>query len=391
MTRNLAPYACDPATSRGRYHTQAESAMRTPFQRDRDRIIHCSAFRRLKEKTQVFVAHEGDYYRTRLTHSLEVAQIARTLARALKVDEDLAEAAALAHDLGHPPFGHSGEDGLSAAMASYGGFDHNAQTLRVVTSLEKRYPEFDGLNLAWETLEGVVKHNGPLITASHGEKDLPFAITDYPGWRELELDAFTSVEAQIAALSDDIAYNNHDIDDGLRSGLLTIEQLADVPLVGKVLKRCRARYPDTPHDVLIHEAVREMIGLMVADVLEETRRRIDSFDVADPEAVRALGEPVVAFSEDMTESLAALRRFLYANMYLHYKVKRAKEKGKRIVRELFAAFIEDPALLPTEFQPLTDGAKGARTARTVCDYIAGMTDRFAISEHRKLFHVEGWN
>lgn len=388
MNSSRAPYACDPDNSRGRHYTQAESAMRTPFQRDRDRIIHCSAFRRLKEKTQVFVAHEGDYYRTRLTHSLEVAQIARTLARALKVDEDLAEATALAHDLGHPPFGHSGEDGLSAMMEGYGGFDHNAQTLRVVTRLEKRYPEFDGLNLAWETLEGVVKHNGPLMAPGAGAASLPWAIRDYEGWQELELDAWTSVEAQIAALSDDIAYNNHDIDDGLRSGLLSIEQLMDVPLVGDVFRRCRDRHRDIDEDVLIHEAVREMIGLMVGDVLEETRRRLKGMDSqAD---VRAAGDAVVAFSEDMTESLSGLRRFLYANMYLHYKVKRAKEKGKRIVKDLFEAFLNDPGLLPTGLQASTDGAKGKMTARTVCDYIAAMTDRYAVAEHRKLFHVEGW-
>jgi len=390
MSLARAPFACDPARSRGRYYPQAESAMRTPFQRDRDRIIHSSAFRRLKEKTQVFVAHEGDYYRTRLTHSLEVAQIARTLARALRVDEDLAEAVALAHDLGHPPFGHSGEDGLAGAMEGFGGFDHNAQTLRVVTHLEQRYPDYDGLNLAWETLEGVIKHNGPLIGPAQDEDDLPWAIRAYEGWRELELGAFTSIEAQIAALSDDIAYNNHDIDDGLRSGLLTIEQLAPLPLVGEVFRRCRERHPDISRDVLIHEAVRELIGLMVADVLEETKRRIAAHGIEREADVRRASEPMVAFSEDMTESLAALRRFLYANMYLHYKVKRMKEKGKRIVRDLFAAFLDDPALLPTEFPPLTEAAGTEKTARTVCDYIAGMTDRFAVAEHRKLFHVEGW-
>ncbi|PWE17141.1 deoxyguanosinetriphosphate triphosphohydrolase [Marinicauda salina] len=390
MTSQRAPYACDPARTRGRLHPQAESAMRTPFQRDRDRIIHSSAFRRLKEKTQVFVAHEGDYYRTRLTHSLEVAQIARTLARALGVDEDLAEATALAHDLGHPPFGHSGEDALAEAMEGYGGFDHNAQTLRVITKLETRYPDFEGLNLAWETLEGVVKHNGPLISKGRGADDLPWAITAYPDWENLDVADFTSVEAQIAALSDDIAYNNHDIDDGLRSGLLTIDQLDDVPLAGEVFRRCRARHPDITRDVLIHEAVRELIGLMVGDVLEETRGRIEAAGVASPEDVRAQDRPMVAFSDDMTESLAVLRRFLYANMYLHYKVKRMKEKGRRVVRDLFAVFLGDPGLLPTEFQARADGAGGDGTARVACDYIAGMTDRFAIEEHRKIFHVEGW-
>lgn len=390
MAPMRAPYACDPANSRGRHHPQAESAMRSAFQRDRDRIIHSSAFRRLKEKTQVFVAHEGDAYRTRLTHSLEVAQIARTLARALQVDEDLAEASALAHDLGHPPFGHSGEDALSESMADFGGFDHNAQTLRVVTKLETRYPEFEGLNLAWETLEGVVKHNGPLMKAGDDPKVLPWGFRAYPGWQALELHTFAGIEGQIAALSDDIAYNNHDIDDGLRSGILKIEQLMDLPLVGEVFRRCRARYPDISENILIHEAVREMIGLMVADVLDETRRRLKESGADSPDAVRALDQPMVSFSDSMTESLAAVRRFLYANMYLHYKVKRMKEKGKMVVRDLFAAFLSDPMLLPTELQRESGGAGEEATARVVCDYIAGMTDRYAIEEHRKLFHVEGW-
>lgn len=390
MAQMRASYACDPANSRGRHHSQPESAMRSAFQRDRDRIIHSSAFRRLKEKTQVFVAHEGDAYRTRLTHSLEVAQIARTLARALNVDEDLAEASALAHDLGHPPFGHSGEDALSEAMTEFGGFDHNAQTLRVVTKLETRYPEFEGLNLAWETLEGVVKHNGPLMRAGDDPKVLPWGFRAYPGWQALELHTHAGVEGQIAALSDDIAYNNHDIDDGLRSGILKIEQLMDLPLVGQVFRRCRERYPDISENILIHEAVRELIGLMVADVLEESRRRLQESGADSPDAVRGLDQPVVAFSDGMTESLAAVRRFLYANMYLHYKVKRMKEKGKMVVRDLFSAFLSDPMLLPTELQRDASGAGEEATARVVCDYIAGMTDRYAIEEHRKLFHVEGW-
>jgi len=385
-----APYACDPARTRGRYHPSSESAMRTAFQRDRDRIIHSSAFRRLKEKTQVFVAHEGDAYRTRLTHSLEVAQIARTLARALEVDEDLAEATSLAHDLGHPPFGHSGEDALQDAMADFGGFDHNAQTLRVVTKIETRYPDFEGLNLAWETLEGVVKHNGPLMREGADPSVLPWGFRAYPGWKELELHTHAGVEAQIAALSDDIAYNNHDIDDGLRSGILQLDQLMELPLVGDVFRRCRTRHPDITENILIHEAVREMIGLMVGDVLEETRRRLAESGAQSAEEVRALDQPVVAFSEDMLESLSAVRRFLYANMYLHWKVKRMKEKGKRVVSDLFAAFLDDPMLLPDTVQADCDGASGKATARAVCDYIAGMTDRFAVEEHRKLFHVEGW-
>lgn len=390
MTGPRAPYACDPARTRGRFHAQPESAMRTAFQRDRDRIIHSTAFRRLKEKTQVFVAHEGDHYRTRLTHSLEVSQIARTLARALAVDEDLAEATALAHDLGHPPFGHSGEDGLAEAMADHGGFDHNAQTLRVITELEQRYAAFNGLNLAWETVEGVVKHNGPLMTPGADPAGLPWGLTAYPGWRELELDTHSGVEAQIAALSDDIAYNNHDIDDGLRAGILDLDEVMTLPLVGDVFRRTQARYPDISRSILIHEAVREMIGLMVGDVLEETRRRLAASGADSPQAVRALDHPVVSFSEDMTESLAEVRRFLYARMYLQYKVKRMKEKGKRIVRDLFGAFLADPGLLPDAFSSRCDPAENRKTARIVCDYIAGMTDRYAIDEHRRLFHVEGW-
>lgn len=390
MVVQRAPYACDPARSRGRHYPEAESATRTPFQRDRDRIIHSSAFRRLKEKTQVFVAHEGDHYRTRLTHSLEVAQIARTLARALHVDEDLAEAAALAHDLGHPPFGHSGEDGLAEAMKDFGGFDHNAQTLRVITRLERRYPRFDGLNLAWETLEGVVKHNGPLMQKGDDPASLPWGFTAYEDWEALELHTHSSVEAQIAALSDDIAYNNHDIDDGLRAGILKLDEVMALPMVGEVFAKVRAEYPDITESLMIHEAVRRMIGLMVTDVLDESRARLSASRVTSAEEVRALDHAVVAFSEPMMEKLSAVRRFLYANMYLQYKVKRAKEKGKRIVVDLFAAFLDDPALLPTEFHRQADTAGSPVTARIVCDYIAGMTDRYAIDEHRRLFHVEAW-
>lgn len=388
MVPMRAPYACDPAQSRGRYHPQPGSVLRTPFERDRDRIIHSSAFRRLKGKTQVFVAHEGDAYRTRLTHSLEVAQIARTLARALNVDEDLAEASALAHDLGHPPFGHSGEDALSEAMENFGGFDHNAQTLRVITRLETRYPEFKGLNLTWETLESVVKHNGPLMRVDDDPSVLPWGFRAYEDWRALELHTYSSVEGQIAALSDDIAYNNHDIDDGLRSGILQLDHLMDLPLVGQVFRQCRECYPDISENILIHEAVREMIGLMVTDVLEESRRRLDRIRADNADTVRALDMPVIAFSDAMTENLTAVRRFLYTNMYLHYKVKRMKEKGKMVIRDLFAAFLSDPMLLPANLQQ--DGTRSGAVARVVCDYIAGMTDCFAVEEHRKLFGVDSW-
>jgi dGTPase len=390
IDRTRAPYACHPGQSRGRRFNEHESATRNAFQRDRDRIIHSAAFRRLKEKTQVFVAHEGDQYRTRLTHSLEVAQIARTLARQLGADEDLAEALALAHDLGHPPFGHAGEKVLAEKMADYGGFDHNAQTLRVVTKLEVRYPEFEGLNLAWETLEGVVKHNGPLLKPGEGGADLPWGFTEYEGWPELELHTYAGLEAQIAALSDDIAYNNHDIDDGLRSGLLALEPLLDLPMAGEVFRQVRAQWPDISRDVLIHEAVRELIGLMVGDVLSETRRRLREAKPGTAEELRALDQPVVAFSEEMNLQLAAIRRHLFDNMYRHYKVNRMMGQAGRVVRDLFDLFLNDPGLLPTEVRAGAGDARSLETARLVCDYIAGMTDRSAIEEHRRLFTVQGY-
>ncbi len=388
--RFRAPYACHPAQSKGRYFPQPGSAMRNAFQRDRDRIIHSGAFRRLKEKTQVFVAHEGDQYRTRLTHSLEVSQIARTLARALGGDEDLAEALALAHDLGHPPFGHSGERVLAEKMQEFGGFDHNAQTLRVVTKLEVRYPEFDGLNLTWETLEGVVKHNGPLMAPGGDGSGLAWAFTDYEDWRALELHTHAGLEAQIAALSDDIAYNNHDLDDGLRSGLLELEPLLDLPLLGDIFRRVDKRWPDIKRTVLIHEAVRELIGLMVGDVLDETRRRLAEAEPQSADALRQLDRPMVAFSDGMLEILAALRRHLFANMYRHYKVNRMMSQGQRVMSDLFDLYLSDPGVLPPDVRSGMGQPGSAQTARAVCDYIAGMTDRFAVEEHRRLFTVQGY-
>jgi dGTPase len=390
IDRSRAAYACHPSRSRGRRFAQPDSEMRNAFQRDRDRIIHSAAFRRLKEKTQVFVAHEGDQYRTRLTHSLEVAQIARTLARTLDADEDLAEALALAHDLGHPPFGHEGERVLAQRMKDFGGFDHNAQTLRVVTKLEVRYPEFEGLNLTWETLEGVVKHNGPLLANGAREEDLAWAFTAYDGWRDLELDTHAGLEAQIAAISDDIAYNNHDIDDGLRSGLLELEPLLELPLVGEIFRRVEERWPGLNRNIQIHEAVRDLIGVMVGDVLEETRRRLDKARPDSAEAVRALDSPVVAFSEEMTLHLAALRRHLFAHMYRHYKVNRMMSQAGRVMRDLFDLYLNDPGVLPTGVQAGMRGAGTAESARHICDYIAGMTDRFAVEEHRRLFTVQGY-
>ena len=381
----LAPYACRSEASRGRLCPEPESATRGAFQRDRDRIIHSVAFRRLAYKTQVFVNHEGDFFRTRLTHSLEVSQIARSICRFLHLNEDLGEALALAHDLGHPPFGHAGEDALKEAMAPYGGFDHNAQSLHVVTKLEERYPGWDGLNLTWETLEGVVKHNGPLINS--GNRPLPRAIAEYQELQDLELHTYAGAEAQVAAIADDIAYNNHDIDDGLRAGLFTIDDLADVPLVGRIFHDVRRDKPDLDESHLIHEAVRRMIGDMVSDVIEETRRRLEAGRPDSPDAVRNLGKPVAGFSDDMREWDAALKKFLFENMYRHYKLNRMTSKARRVVKDLFSLLIREPECLPSEWRIKAEGPETQATAEHLCDYIAGMTDRYAGEEHRRLFDL----
>ncbi|MGD2132368.1 MAG: deoxyguanosinetriphosphate triphosphohydrolase [Maricaulaceae bacterium] len=383
-----APFACDPQESRGRRHPEPASRTRTPFQRDRDRIIHSTAFRRLKGKTQVFVAHEGDLYRTRLTHSLEVSQIARSIARVLGADEDLAETLALAHDLGHPPFGHAGEAALQDCMTDFGGFDHNAQTLRIVTELEARYAEFNGLNLTWETLEGVVKHNGPVLTDEVSEDDLPWALKAYEGWRELELDTFAGLEAQIAALADDIAYNNHDIDDGLRAGLFTVEDMLALPMVGDAFLEVITAYPTLEQARLNHEAVRRTIGAMIADLVAESRRRLDAARPQSAEEVRALPDRLVSFSADMEAIEKPLRAFLWENMYRHYKVNRMIARARKVVAELFEAFMNDPAMLPPGWSEAAGGPGEAVTARVVCDYIAGMTDAFALEEHRKLLGAQ---
>ena len=359
--------------------------MRSPFQRDRDRIIHSAAFRRLKYKTQVFVYHEGDNYRTRLTHSLEVSQIARTIARALGLNEDLAEALALAHDLGHTPFGHVGEDALDKPMKEFGGFDHNAQTLRVLTKLERRYAEFDGLNLTWETLEGVAKHNGPL-KGRGDDKALPGAIAEYNRVHDLELATFAGAEAQVAALSDDVAYNNHDIDDGLRAALFTVEDLKDVPLVGPVFAEVAKRYPGLERARLIHESVRRLIDAMVKDVLGETRRRLRELKPKSAQDVRDASRPVVAFSQTMAENDRTLKAFLFERMYRHDKINRMARRARRVVGDLFQLFLNEPQYLPAEWQREVDGPNTARTARVAGDYIAGMTDRYALDEHRRLLH-----
>jgi dGTPase len=380
---DLADYAADARHSRGRLYPEAPSAHRSPFQRDRDRIIHSSAFRRLKHKTQVFVEHEGDYYRTRLTHSLEVAQIARTLARTLSLDEDLAEAVALAHDLGHTPFGHTGEDALAECMAPYGGFDHNAQALKIVTALEQKYPAFDGLNLTWEALEGIAKHNGPLLDGHGADRGgLPEAIAAYDARHGLALHTHASAEAQVAALSDDIAYNNHDLDDGLRAGLFPPEAVMDLPVIGPALAGVMREWPDLDPQRQQAEALRRSFGLMVEDVVAETRRRLREANPRSMSEVQALGEPVVAFSEPMRVEIGELRAFLMVNMYRHWRVVRMRKKANRVVRELFAMFMDDPRLMPPEWQG--KGADDRARARLVADYIAGMTDRYALQEHRVL-------
>ena len=383
-----AVYATRWEDSRGRYVDEPLSATRTPFQRDRDRIIHASAFRRLKQKTQVFVAHEGDHYRTRLTHSLEVAQIARSVARTLGLDEDLAEAMALAHDLGHPPFGHAGEDQLDECMAQYEGFDHNAQTLRVVTKMEERYPNFDGLNLTWEMLEGLCKHNGPLITADNSIDDLPAAFRDFPWLEQLELEQFAGPEAQVAALADDIAYNNHDIDDGITAGLFTIEDMLELPLVGDIFRSVQEDHPFLDPQRTVYEGVRRLIGHWINDLVTETQRRVDAYKPQSAADVRSMPVPLVAFSDALERDQRALRAFLYERMYKHYKVNRMRSQAKRILRELFDLFMAEPETLPDLWRRDAEQATPVRRARLVCDYLAGMTDNYAIDLHRRLFSME---
>jgi dGTPase len=382
-----APFACRPEESRGRLHAEQESTTRSCFQRDRDRIIHSSVFRRLMHKTQVFVYHEGDYFRTRLTHSLEVAQIARSLARALRLDEDLAEALALAHDLGHPPFGHAGEDVLQDCMANYGGFDHNAYALRHVTELEQRYADFNGLNLSWETLEGIVKHNGPLVSAS-SDIALPAAITDFNSKWDLGLNTFASAEAQVAALSDDIAYNNHDLDDGLRAGLFSYADIEGLPLIAELAQEVKGKYPALRGKRLRHETIRRLITFMINDLLTETSARIGVQDLQSADDVRGLNQPLVAFSSELKAADKELRKFLFENMYRHYRVNRSISKAKRVVSDLFELFLNEPEVLPPDWQTACEGPRSELTARVVCDYIAGMTDRYALLEHKRLFQID---
>lgn len=383
--RARAPYATNPQDSRGRYWPEQESPTRTCYQRDRDRVIHSAAFRRLKHKTQVFVQHEGDHYRTRLTHSLEVAQIARAIARELGLDEDLAEALALAHDFGHPPFGHAGEAALNACMKDYGGFDHNAQALSLVTRLEHRYAAFDGLNLTWETLEGLVKHNGPLGSGAGGA-DVPEAIKAF-SW-DLEISSHAGPEAQIAALSDDIAYVNHDIDDGLRAGLFQPSDLFDVPLAGPVFQEVARAHQDLELGRLIGEAIRGLLGQMVGDVVSETQRRLQETGPGTAAEIRNLSTPVSGFSESLLPNLLELKDFLFHRMYRHARVTEVMARAQDLLSRLFDAYLEDPALLPADWKATGGEGGQSNASRAVCDYIAGMTDAYAQAEYKRIFHVE---
>ncbi len=381
---SLAPYASDPQMSRGRLIAEKPSPTRSDFQRDRDRVIHSTAFRRLKHKTQVFLYHEGDHYRTRLTHSLEVAQVARSLARGLNLNEDLAEALALAHDLGHPPFGHTGEEALARLMADHGGFDHNAQSLKIVTALEQRYADFDGLNLTWETLEGLVKHNGPLMDAD-GAGTVPAGIAEYAAKHDLWLSTHASAEAQVATIADDIAYNAHDIDDGLRAGLIDLDLLQDMPIAGSVLAEVVGRYPNLERSRIIHEVLRRVLTWMIEDVFTETETRMVALTPRSADDIRRASRPVVAFTESMLNDEAGLKAKLFAHVYRHPRILAVRANADQIVDDLFNRYSADPAALPAQYQEMAVDCDERTRVRLICDFIAGMTDRFAVQEHRRLF------
>jgi dGTPase len=382
----LAPYACQPDASRGRLHTEVMSSFRSPFQRDRDRIIHSSAFRRLKHKTQVFVEHEGDYYRTRLTHSIEVAQVARTIAGVLGLNTDLAEAIALAHDLGHTPFGHTGEDALGALMKPYGGFDHNAQAIRIVTRLERHYADFDGLNLTWESLEGIAKHNGPLIGPfARNDDPLPYALVEANAEWELDLHTFASAEAQVAAIADDVAYSHHDLHDGLRSGLFTEADLMDLPVTGPAFAEVDALYPGLDKMRRRHEALRRVFGRMVEDVIAVAKNRLDAARPKSVDEIRAMEGTVIRFSKPLYQELKAIRSFLFTRMYRAPSVMVERARVTEVINGLFPLFMASPEHLPKEWRADVDAAKDETAlARIVADYVSGMTDRFALQEHNRL-------
>ena len=379
-----APYASDPAASRGRLYPEGLSTFRSDFQRDRDRIIHSSAFRRLKHKTQVFVEHEGDYYRTRLTHTIEVAQVARTLADVLGLNTDLAEAIALAHDLGHTPFGHTGEDALGLLMQPFGGFDHNAQAIRIVTSLERHYADFDGLNLTWETLEGLAKHNGPLVGQSDS-KPLPYALADYVKRHDLELHTFASAEAQVAAIADDVAYSHHDLHDGLRSGLFTELDLMDLPVTGPAFADVDRLYPGLDPMRRRHEALRRVFGVMVEDVIGVAQHRLSASQPQSADDIRAMSTTIIRFSKKLFMELKSIRAFLFTRMYRAPSVMQERARVTQVIEDLFPLFMREPAQLPAEWAADVARAEGeVALARIVADYVSGMTDRFALAEHARL-------
>jgi dGTPase len=386
-----ASFASDPARSRGRRFAEPESASRSAFRRDCDRIIHSAAFRRLAHKTQVFVFHEGDHFRTRLTHTLEVTQIARSLGRALGLEEDLAEASALGHDLGHPPFGHAGERALDQCLAGFGGFDHNAQTLHVVTDLERRYADFDGLNLTWETLEGLVKHNGPLTDRAghpvkrYRERGLPRVIADYSRVHDLELWRYPSAEAQCGAIADDIAYDAHDIDDGLRAEMLGIEDLACVPLLDEILREIAAQHPRLDPGRHAHELMRRLITRMIEDVIAQSRRHLDELQPDSADAVRGAARPVVGFSPAMAAADRAIKDFLYPRLYRHARIMRIMGEAEEVVRRLFAHYVGAPGDLPAEWLSGIAAGDAKGRALRIADFIAGMTDRYAMVEHTRIF------
>jgi len=378
---SLAPYACRACHSRGRLHDEPETPHRNPYQRDRDRIIHCTAFRRLEYKTQVFVNHEGDHYRTRLTHSIEVAQIARSICRSMRLHEDLAEAVALAHDLGHTPFGHSGQDALNAAMQAYGGFEHNRQSLRIVEKLEHKYAAFTGLNLSYETREGIVKHHSTYDTPKNQSLS-HFRLHEQP-----------ALESQIGNLADEIAYNNHDIDDGYRAGMLSIDDLKGLVLFGRFYAQAEAEFPNAIERLKVNETIRHMINFLIVDVVEETNRRITQAKVVSYADVRAAGSALVGFSKPVRQMNGEMKKFLYKNMYRHYRVARMANKAERILREIFEVYMQNPSMLPDNQQSemveskVNDVLTEQRQARIIADYIAGMTDRYALDEHDRLFNV----
>jgi dGTPase len=374
-----ARYALRPEHSRGRLFPEDESRHRNAFQRDRDRIIHASAFRRLKHKTQVFIEHEGDYFRTRLTHSIEVAQVARTIAGHLGLNVDLTEAVALAHDLGHPPFGHTGEDALARLMAPFGGFDHNAQAIRIVTSLERHYAEFDGLNLTWESLEGIAKHNGPVV------EDVHWALAAYNARHDLELGSHASLEAQVAALSDDIAYNSHDLHDGLRAELFSTDELAQLPLLDGCFAAVDRAYPGLNYYRRRHEALRRFFGLLVEDVIAQAQARLDALEHQTPEDIRHAGQPILRFSDPVWAQLKEIRAFLFHRMYRAPDVVKMRKKVTKAVDGLFPVFMAEPELLPKQWRKdVAEAQTETELARIVCDYISGMTDRFALKEWKRL-------